>query len=179
MSMAADLAGSQRGPSLWHPRQPEGTPLYRLLESRYEPVKQAWKDRFEDRYGFWRGMVDGAVARYLDCGIFENGFARLHCDGCRRDVLVAFSCKGRGLCPSCGAKRGAAAAARLREEVLEAVGHAQWGCHDKEGEGAPNGRPIFGRPCVSRTHGRTPGAPQLTQHELFTTKPRLAAQLPL
>jgi len=34
--------------------------------------------------------------------------------------------KGRGLCPSCGAKRGAATAARLREEVLEAVGHAQW-----------------------------------------------------
>jgi len=70
--------------------------------------------------------VDGAVARYLDCGIFENGFARLHCGGCRRDVLVAFSCKGRGLCPSCGAKRGAATAARLCEEVLEAVGHAQW-----------------------------------------------------
>ena len=71
-------------------------------------------------------MVDGAVARYLECGIFENGFARLHCGGCRRDVLVAFSCKGRGLCPSCGAKRGAATAARLCEEVLEAVGHAQW-----------------------------------------------------
>ena len=111
---------------VYRSRRPEATPLYRLLESRYDPVKGAWEDRFEDRYGFWRGMVDGAVARYLDCGIFENGFARLHCGGCRRDVLVAFSCKGRGLCPSCGAKRGAAAAARLREEVLEAVGHAQW-----------------------------------------------------
>ncbi|MEX1245853.1 MAG: transposase [Thermoanaerobaculia bacterium] len=111
---------------VYRPRRPEATPLYRLLESRYDPVKGAWEDRFEDRYGFWRGMVDGAVARYLDCGIFESGFARLHCGGCRRDVLVAFSCKGRGLCPSCGAKRGAAAAARLREEVLEAVGHAQW-----------------------------------------------------
>jgi hypothetical protein len=68
----------------------------------------------------------GGGGSVSDCGIFENGFARLHCGGCRRDVLVAFSCKGRGLCPSCGAKRGAATAARLREEVLEAVGHAQW-----------------------------------------------------
>src|SRR5687768_18504207 len=45
-------------------------------------------------------MVDGAVARYLDCGIFDHGFARLHGGGCRRDVLVAFTWKGRGLCPS-------------------------------------------------------------------------------
>jgi hypothetical protein len=41
-------------------------------------------------------------------------------------MLVAFSCKGRGLCPSCGAKRAAETAKRLREDVLEAVGHAQW-----------------------------------------------------
>jgi hypothetical protein len=38
---------------------------------------------------------------------------------------VAFSCKGRGLCPSCGAKRAAQTAARLREEIFEPVGHAQ------------------------------------------------------
>jgi hypothetical protein len=34
--------------------------------------------------------------------------------------------KGRGLCPSCAAKRAAAVAAFLREEVLAEVGHAQW-----------------------------------------------------
>ncbi len=39
---------------------------------------------------------------------------------------MAFSCKGRGLCPSCAAKRAAELAAFLREEVLEDVGHAQW-----------------------------------------------------
>jgi hypothetical protein len=39
---------------------------------------------------------------------------------------VAFSCKGRGLCPSCAAKRAAELAAFLHEEVLEEVGHAQW-----------------------------------------------------
>ena len=39
---------------------------------------------------------------------------------------MAFSCKGRGLCPSCGAKRAAELAAFLVDEVVEGVGHAQW-----------------------------------------------------
>jgi hypothetical protein len=39
---------------------------------------------------------------------------------------VKFSCKGRGLCPSCAAKRGAAFGAFLAEEVVEEVGHTHW-----------------------------------------------------
>ena len=34
--------------------------------------------------------------------------------------------QGSRLCPSCGAKRAAAFAAFLRDEVLEAVGHSMW-----------------------------------------------------
>jgi hypothetical protein len=26
-----------------------------------------------DAYGFWRGLADEAVARYLDCGVWDNG----------------------------------------------------------------------------------------------------------
>lgn len=39
---------------------------------------------------------------------------------------MATSCQKRGLCPSCGAKRAAAFAAFLADEVLEEVGHAMW-----------------------------------------------------
>ena len=101
-------------------------PLYRLLEEFYEQVKLAWEERFEHRYGFWRGLADEAVARYLDCGVLERGFARVKCEGCPVELLVAFSCKGRALCPSCAAKRAAGFGAFLRERVLEPVGHAQW-----------------------------------------------------
>jgi hypothetical protein len=83
-------------------------------------------DGVERRYGFWRGLLDGVVARYLDCGIFERGFARLRCPDCAAEFLLAFSCKGRGLCPSCGAKRAAEFAAFLKDEVVADVGHAQW-----------------------------------------------------
>jgi len=64
--------------------------------------------------------------RYLDCGVFEAGFARVQCRDCHAEYLVACSCKGRGVCPSCGAKRAAAFAAFLTDEVLEPVGHAMW-----------------------------------------------------
>ncbi len=67
-----------------------------------------------------------ALRRYLDCGLFENGFARVRCPDCHAEYLLAFSCKTRELCPACAARRAAATAVLLREEVLEEVGHAQW-----------------------------------------------------
>ena len=103
-----------------------------------------WEDRFERRYGFWRGFYDTAVARYLDCGLFESGlrsssfgqarrsfaeaagFARVKCTKCPNEFLVAFSCKGRGLCPSCGAKRAAIFSEMLQHQILADAPHAQW-----------------------------------------------------
>ena len=37
----------------------------------------------------------------LDCAILARGFARVACRACKHEILVAFSCRGRGLCPSC------------------------------------------------------------------------------
>ena len=111
---------------IYRPRDPRKTALWGLLDTLYERVKGSWEERFERRYGFWRGLADEAVARYLDCGVWDNGFARVRCRRCPQEFLVAFSCKGRGLCPSCGAKRAAELAAFLADEIVEDVGHAQW-----------------------------------------------------
>jgi hypothetical protein len=100
--------------------------IYQLLEAHYETVKGLWEERFERRYGFWRGLYDTAVARYLDCGLFESGLARVRCTSCPNEFLVAFSCKGRGLCPSCGAKRAAIFSELLQSQILAGVPHAQW-----------------------------------------------------
>nr|WP_238157921.1 transposase zinc-binding domain-containing protein [Klebsiella pneumoniae] len=40
------------------------------------------------------------------------------CEHCRAERLVAFSCKKRGFCPSCGARRMAESARHLVEEVF-------------------------------------------------------------
>jgi hypothetical protein len=63
---------------------------------------------------------------YLACGDLARGFLRCHCDGCGHDVLVAFSCKARGICPSCGARRMCDEAAHLIDRVLPNVPIRQW-----------------------------------------------------
>lgn len=105
-------------------RNPRATPLYQLLETHYDTVKGTWEERFERRYGFWRGYYDTAVARYYDCGLFESGFAGVKCTECPNEFLVAFSCKGRGPCPSCGVKRAALFSELLQQKILADVPHA-------------------------------------------------------
>ena len=50
---------------------------------------------------------------YLQCARLEHGFLRVRCESCHAEHLVAFSCKRRGFCPSCGARRMAESAALL------------------------------------------------------------------
>jgi len=88
-------------------RNPRATPLYRLFDAHFDEVRGQWEERFERKCGFWRSFVDEQVLRYLDCGLFENGFARVRCPECAEEYLLAFSCKTRELCPSCAAKRSA------------------------------------------------------------------------
>ena len=94
-----------RAASLYRPRNARATALYQLLEACYEDVKAIWEERFEKKYGFWRGFVDTVVARYLDCGVAEAGFARLKCEACGSERLLTLSCKQRGICPSCDLSR--------------------------------------------------------------------------
>jgi hypothetical protein len=53
----------------------------------------------------YHAFVVSEFERYLACGILANGFARVRCASCGDEMLVAFSCKGRGFCPSCTTRR--------------------------------------------------------------------------
>ncbi|QRK11019.1 transposase zinc-binding domain-containing protein [Archangium violaceum] len=70
--------------------------------------------------------VERDFARYLECGVLAHGFARVRCESCKDELLVAFSCKGRGVCPSCNAKRAHVTAEHLVERVLPHVPYRQW-----------------------------------------------------
>ncbi len=71
-------------------------------------------------------FVERELARYLECGILAYGFVRVRCSACRHDRVVAFSCKGRGFCPSCGGRRMADTAAFLVDRVLPIAPVRQW-----------------------------------------------------
>ena len=71
-------------------------------------------------------QVERDFRRYLDCGILAHGFARARCGQCGHDFLIAFSCKGRGVCPSCNSRRMVATAAHLTDYVLPRLPVRQW-----------------------------------------------------
>jgi hypothetical protein len=64
------------------------------------------------------GYVIREFDDYLKCGRLGHGFLRVRCDTCHHEKLVAFGCKRRGFCPSCGARRRVDSAAHLVDEVL-------------------------------------------------------------
>lgn len=45
---------------------------------------------------------------------------------CGHDFLIAFSCKGRDICPSCATRRMVETAAHLTDQVLPRVPYRQW-----------------------------------------------------
>jgi hypothetical protein len=97
-------------------RRPEATTLYQVvadsLATLYGAVDEGALGIALPRF------VKKELEGYLDCGLLCRGFARLRCDGCEETRLVAFSCKGRGFCPSCLGRKMSATAAHLIEDVL-------------------------------------------------------------
>lgn len=57
----------------------------------------------------------------LGCGILAKGFACAQCVSCNKAVFIAFSCKGRGVCPSCNTKAMVETAANLIENMIPFV----------------------------------------------------------
>ena len=92
-------------PGVYRPRHPERTVLYRVLFHYFERFLVEYEGRFEKDYGFLRPIIKEVVERYLDCGNPRCGFARIRCPDCGEERLLMFSCRTRGFCPSCHAKR--------------------------------------------------------------------------
>jgi len=98
--------------------------LYQVLQEHLETFLCALERRTEGAN--WPGFVKRELRDFMDCGILAKGFCRVHCYNCGRDGVVAFSCKGRGFCPSCGGRRMADTAAYLVDSVLPEVPYRQW-----------------------------------------------------
>ena len=82
-------------------------------------------------------FVQDEFEAYLDCGILAKGFLCLTSDTCARDTLVAFSCKRRGICPSCGTRRIAETAAYLVDNAIPRAPVRQWVLSDTHQKSSP------------------------------------------
>lgn len=84
-----------------------------------------YDQKYQRKYGFFRPVIDKEVEKYLKCGIFEYGFARVQCENkdCKKEYLLPFSCKGRSICGSCATKHMLLFQMRITETVAAKVPH--------------------------------------------------------
>ena len=105
-------------------REPEKTVLHQGVRAHLEAFLRWTRDNYNKplpRY------VERELRRFLSCGLLDRGLTRLRCPRCGKDMLVAHSCKGRGVCPSCAGRRMAATALHIAANVLPDCPVRQWG----------------------------------------------------
>jgi len=103
-------------------RRPEKTPLHKIISENLASWLE-WRDEAERPVP---GYVEDELRGYLECGILCFGFGRALCTGCGQGFVIAFSCKGRGVCPSCNGRHMAQTAAHLVDHVIPPVPVRQW-----------------------------------------------------
>jgi ribosomal protein S27E len=96
--------------------------IYRLVQQHYPAFRELRSEVGRPLPSY----VQEEFEAYLKCGRLEEGFLRVRCEECHAEKLVAFSCKKRGFCPSCGGRRMAETAALLTDEVLPERPLRQW-----------------------------------------------------
>lgn len=104
-------------------RRPEKTALHLVVREQLETfLAQVREERGKPlpRY------VEEELRRYLRCGVLAHGFLRVACPECREEIVVAYSCKCRGACPSCSARRMCGTAAHLVDHVMPDTPMRQW-----------------------------------------------------
>lgn len=100
-------------------RDPSRSVVNRVLRAHVETLLS----RYTDEHG-GRSLptyFERELRAVIACGDLAHGFGRVHCSCCAFDLLVAFSCKGRGFCQSCGGRRMAEFAAHLVDELIPDV----------------------------------------------------------
>ena len=106
----------------YRPRRPEESVLYGVVAGHLDTflARQRERGRLVPRF------VERELRAFLDCGVLARGFLRVHCDACRLDRVVPFSCKCRGFCPSCAGRHMADTAAHLLDRVFPEAPVRQW-----------------------------------------------------
>ena len=112
------LAPSRR----YQRRRLEKTPLYKIVSECLE----GWLADRSAREHPVADSIEEEFRRYLTCGLLCFGFARALCTRGPQRFVVAFSCKRRGVCPSCNGRHMAQTAAHLVDHVIPPVPVRQW-----------------------------------------------------
>ncbi|MBF0363875.1 MAG: transposase [Oligoflexia bacterium] len=124
MESSIDIGTLNKFSFTYEGRRPEETTLYKVVSENFEKVVSSIENS-----GYGDGLpyyIKNEFKKFLDCGILEKGFLRVHCPQCNSNKLVAFSCKTRGICSVCGARRMLDTSKHLVENVFPIGQIRQW-----------------------------------------------------
>ncbi len=108
---------------LYQPRRARESPLYHIVEDNLETFLSETGASPEYHPA---PFVEPSMRAFLECGVPRFGVVRFKCPSCDRSLFVPFSCKRRGVCPSCDAKRSVATVSHAMDELLPRVPCRQW-----------------------------------------------------
>ena len=111
---------------VYRARNPKKSPLWQCAHRHYDEFEAAYPEAYQPRYGVLRRIIPEVVHKFLECGNLERGFARIRCDHCEHEYLLAFSCKSRWFCPSCHQKNVQTTARFILDQVVAAVPHRHY-----------------------------------------------------
>ena len=87
----------------YRPRQPQASVLHRVVRENLLTFLEQGIEHSASGEGY-PPYVENELRRYIACGATALGFARVKCKACGYERLLPFSCKNRGVCPSCTAR---------------------------------------------------------------------------
>ena len=110
------------GGGLYRPRSPHASPLWQCAKRHASELRASGHASNRPR----RAVEQQVIERFIACGDPHEGFARIYCDTCRHEFLLAYSCKTRYFCPSCHQKRVILYGEWVEQNVLAPVAHRQY-----------------------------------------------------
>ena len=93
----------------------ERTVLYQIVSEHLETFLDEVHSHYDKPLPAY---VEKELREFMKCGLLPYGFLRARCKRCGNELLVALSCKRRGVCCSCNARRMCATAAHLTDRVV-------------------------------------------------------------
>jgi hypothetical protein len=129
LSVAVQLALSLDATPPGTYRQRGTSSLQRLFRAHFPELVARYESEFATQLGKFRlERITKAVQRFLACGDYRRGIARIKCTNpdCGLEYFRPFSCSVFHLCPSCSQKRTLLLGEYMNERLLLRLPHRQF-----------------------------------------------------
>lgn len=111
---------------LYHARNPKKSPLWQCVHRHFDEFVDIYPNQYAPNVDPLRPIIPEVIHKLLDCGNLERGFARIRCDECHHEYLLAFCCKSRWFCPSCHQRKVQTSAEFITQNVLFSAPHRHY-----------------------------------------------------